>query len=503
MLAGFALLLGLQAAPAAATSNQETIFQDDVQLKADPSGFLQEMKAFGVDRIRVFMVWRSVAPSPTSSRKPRGFDATDPGSYPAAGWGIYDTIVRDAQADGIGVYFDLTGAAPTWAAHGGPNGTNGVWEPSAHEFKSFTEAVAKRYDGTFDPGDGGGTLPRVSYWGIWNEPDYGVDLAPQTIHGPTVEVAPAVYRGLVDAAWSALHATGHGSDTILIGELAPRGQTLFGQPGTFGGMVPIRFLRALYCVDASMRPLRGRFAAQRGCPSTGAGSRAFARQHPGLFKATGFADHPYPQGNSPLQHTWPNPGPDLYTDWAQLPVLERLLDTAQRVYGQHRRYPIYNTEFGDQIPRVSQTTAAFYLNWFEYLSWRDGRLATYDQYLLIDPPKGFQTGLESTHHTKLATYDAFRLPLYLPVTRATNGRSLEVWGAVRPDKFDSAQGPVSIQFQPGSHGSFTTLKTVSPSNSRGYFDARVKFPSSGTVRLEWTYASGVVIHSRSEKVTVR
>ena len=36
-------------------------------------------------------------------------------------------------------------------------------------------------------------------------------------------VGPMMYRGLVNAGWNALQATGHGRDTILIGEFAARG----------------------------------------------------------------------------------------------------------------------------------------------------------------------------------------------------------------------------------------------------------------------------------------
>ena len=57
---------------------------------------------------------------------------------------------------------------------------------------------------------------------------------------------PHLYRGLVDAAWSAFAATGHGHDTILIGELAPAGDSH--GVVNFNNMPPLRFLRALYCV---------------------------------------------------------------------------------------------------------------------------------------------------------------------------------------------------------------------------------------------------------------
>ena len=93
-------------------------------------------------------------------------------------------------------------------------------------------------------------------------------LSPQTVNG--VEVGPRLYRGLLDAAWSALQATGHGGDTILIGELASTGHA---NPGSTLGMEPLRFLRALYCVDSRFRELRGAAAAARGCPTNAAGSR--------------------------------------------------------------------------------------------------------------------------------------------------------------------------------------------------------------------------------------
>ena len=145
----------------------------------------------------------------------------------------------------------------------------------------------------------------MNFWSVWNEPNLGTFLAPETVSGKSsVEVAPRLYRGLVDAAWSALHATGHGSDTILIGEMAPAGSNftgaLKGDFGVFGNMPPLRFLRALYCVDANYTATSaGPPRPQRGCPATTSASAKFAAQHPGLFKASGFADHPYPQGLPP------------------------------------------------------------------------------------------------------------------------------------------------------------------------------------------------------------
>ena len=66
-------------------------------------------------------------------------------------------------------------------------------------------------------------LPKISFWSIWNEPNYGIDLAPQATNHNTVEVSAQQYRGLADNAWNALQATHHDRDTILIGETAPHG----------------------------------------------------------------------------------------------------------------------------------------------------------------------------------------------------------------------------------------------------------------------------------------
>ena len=47
-----------------------------------------------------------------------------------------------------------------------------------------------------------------------------------------------------------------------------------------------------------------------------------------------------------------------------------------------------------------------------------------------------------------------------------------------------------IQFAPGPSGAFTTIQTVTLSGPGNcYFDVRVKFPASGTVRLSYGYSS--------------
>ena len=191
------------------------------------------------------------------------------------------------------------------------------------------------------------------------------------------------------------------------------------------------------------------------------------------------------------------PDPD-YTSLGEIGNLTRTLDRLQRVYRSSKRYPIYDTEFGyittppkhdNKFPWVTQRTAAYYLNWAEYISWRNPRIRSFSQYLLYDPIParsnndwgGYASGLLTFgKHARKPTYAAWRLPLYMPVTTARRGRRLEVWGCARPAHFAQADTGntqiVQIQFRRGSSGAFTTLRTVSISDPRGYFDAAHELP---------------------------
>jgi hypothetical protein len=200
-----------------------------------------------------------------------------------------------------------------------------------------------------------------------------------------------------------------------------------------------------------------------------------------------------------------------------------VLDSIQRAYGSGKRFPIYITEFGyitNQPNRSnhypSPTTAAYWINWAEYLMWRNPRIATTMQYLLEDPnpsvgvPEfgGFADGLKFFGGAPKPSYDAYRMPLYLPSTSTRRGRSLEVWGSVRPAHYAQQatrrSQSVQIQFQNRSRGGFSTVKTVRITDLRGYFDVRVAFKGSGSVRLAWSAGRGAPTYvSRVQKITIR
>jgi hypothetical protein len=471
------------------------------------------------------VAWASIAPNPHAGRRPARFNGSDPSAYPASGWTVYDRIVRDAHAAGVALDLTLTSPTPRWAEGPGEprGGFFGVWEPSAAQFGAFVKAVGTRYSGTYTPAGAKSPLPRVSFWSVWNEPNYGYDLAPQATDDSTVEVSPGRYRDLLDAAWTALQQTGHGGDTILFGETAPRGVAIGNQPGDFSGMVPLRFIRALYCVGSDYLPLRGAGAAARGCPSTAAKSARFIAHNPALFHATGFAAHLYPQGAMPPDvRTTGIPGSADYADIASLPELERTLDRVAGAYGWRRQLPIYDSEFGIHIDPpgnvgVPPSMAAEYLNWSEYISWHDRRVRSYDQYLLRNAPPpppgappgyGFYTGLEDYTGKPLASYYAFRMPLFLPDGAGQPaGGSLRVWGEIRPALYAREQtGRVQraqLQLSAGATQPFRTIRTISLSDPHGYFEIALRLAHSGRLRTAWSYPDGQRIYSRTVTVLAR
>jgi hypothetical protein len=535
-----ALLLSvaaINAAPAAASTSQVSVFQADPQVLGNPAGTLQQLRDLGVNMIRVNVTWNAIAPSPLSTHRPSGFDATDPGAYSARGWAPYDAVVRQAAADNITVDFTVNGPAPLWATgSGAPKSATGYfredWEPSATEFGYFVKAVGTRYSGSYKPRGSSTALPRVSFWSIWNEPNYGYDIAPQgTGRNQSTPNSPRIYRGLVDAAWSSFQATGHTTrtDKIVFGEVTPHGVNNW---GVFANMKPLIFLRSLYCVNSSYRELRGSSARAQGCPTTAAGSRAFRRQNPALFSASGFAAHPYEEASPPNLPTHlcghgdsslcaGAPSDPDFADLPEVPRLEQTLNRLNGIYGSHTHYDVWSTEYGfrtrppDPREGVSQANQAVYMNEAEYLSYKQSRLESYSQYALIDraPPESFDTGLINPNGRPKPGYAAYRMPVWLPSSSTRKGRKLEVWGDVRPAYYATldtgkAQSAL-VQFQSGSKGAWTTIATVAIKNVRGYFDTHLAFPRSGSVRIAWTYPTGDrllgggTVYSRTVKVTVR
>lgn len=545
------VLCALFFAPAARASlTQQSILMDDNELIYSSPGHvaatLARLRSLGVDVVKVSVVWGLVAPDAKSATQPK-FNATDPQAYPPGAWDRYDTVVRVATGLGMRVYFQLTPFTPTWGlapslprGQGLPTGQ----APNPALFEKFVEAAGRRYSGSFvvnsssraaltpppapttlglpigfsravSPGAhtlgraraADGPIPAVRMWGVWNEPNFPSWLNPSVRrleHGFRQYTQPLIYRGIVDSAYSALTATGHSGDTILIGETAQ-----------FGNLYSVPFIEDVFCLSSRFRPLRGADAVRVGCPTSG-NRAAFAASHPGLFAASGWAHHPYSFDIAPDR---PYPTANWVTIY-NLDVMEHALNDVYAAYGRGRRggIPLYLSEWGyksnppNPYVRTSLTQQAAWINGGEYLAWKLPYVRALAQFLFVDDgprtsePVGsrlywhnFQTGLMFHDGGEKPAYGAFRIPIWLPVAR--HGPRVTVWGQLRPANHSGRQRGV-IEWQAAHRSGWAQLRVLQTASPEGFVLAHVRIPGPGAVRLAWREpGTGTVRRSRTVAVS--
>jgi hypothetical protein len=483
-----ALVAALTCTSAAqASSSQEAMFQDDnLLIYSDTEKVTQtldELDALGVDRLRITLVWRAIAQGNEQDAKPAGFDAADPAKYPAGAWDRWDRVVTLARARGIDVNFNVSTPAPDWAT-GTParEDIDPTYEPNPQEFGAFVKAAATRYDGNHGQ-------PRVSYWSLQNEPNQAGWLTPQWIQkgDDWIEAAPRVYRGMVDAAFQALGEAGHGDDTILIGETAPKGVSKRGETRAIDAL---RFIRRLYCLDDNLNALAGSAATEQGCPDANQ-IAAFPTQHPGLFNASGWSHHPYELTFAPTQRP-------AKPDWATIANLDDLQSLLRRIRLRYQQpttgdVPLYLTEFGYQSKPedklgVTRAQQAAYLNQAEYIAWRNRDVKTLAQFLLRDDGDPatvtFQSGLRTHAGARKEAWGAYRFPIHLNRQSIPRGKRFTVWGLPRPAA-DGSRPRVRVEFRRTGAKSWRKLVSVRGDAQKGYVSASLRAPGTGRVRLRW------------------
>jgi hypothetical protein len=463
------------AGSAQANSSQESIFQDDLLLVDSGPGLrestLDELQSLGVDTIRVFVPWAQVAPAANSTVRPAGFDGSNPNDYPASAWAPFDGLVRSAAVRGLSVILTPNSPIPAWASHcGGSVTARQSCRPDAAEFGQFVQALGSRYSG--------GALPRVTRWGLYNEPNVGRWLTPQWVRrgGRTIPASPQQYRNLAYAAIAALRDTGHGSDQILLGETGPIGYTagsLARRP-----VATAEFWRDLLCIDRAGRRLRGRVAVEQGCVGAT------------RLEATAIAHHPYIRGGSRSPLTAPRRDEITISSISRLKVI---LARAARRGMLRAGLPLYYTEYGfqtnppDRVLGVSLGAQAAYLSESEWIAYRDRAVRGLAQYLLRDDPQlqGFQSGLEFVNGRAKPSLAAYRMPLWV----VRHGVSVTIFGRVRPFA-DRGRGTVRIQLRLPGRRTFSDLFTATPGAS-GFFLVR-HWSRRGTWRALWQPPGGGV-----------
>jgi hypothetical protein len=512
-----ALVLVALPSAARASSTQESMFQDDPMLvygsDQQVNTTLDTLRSFGVDRIRVGVYWRIIAPANDQPQRPN-LDLTNPASYPAELWAPYDRVVRGALARGIGVNLNLTSPIPRWAASESPrDDIQDTYGPNPDDFGNFVKAVGTRYGGSYEG------LPRVDYWSIWNEPNQGGWLTPQWSPDPRnskawIEAAPTTYRKLVAAAWANLAGSGHGADTILVGETAPQG---VGDQGLSRPLQPLRFLRRLYCVDDNLNLLKGAEAEIRSCPADPA---TFVADNPALFHATGYAHHPYALLTPPSRRS---KSPDSVS-MGDLRALTREITRIYQRYGQKlptkRGVPLYLTEYGYQTApdpiHISFAQQAAWINEAEYMAFKNPLVQSMSQFLLvddapaggIDPKKDpqlywrtFQSGLKLLTGARKPSYQAYVTPIYVKQRTVRRGRSVGIFGLLRGAKAGTTPA-AQVQWRPRGAKRWRTLRTVRVGGVRHFLNTKVRVRATGQLRLRWSNGRRPNA-SRPAEITVR
>jgi hypothetical protein len=476
------------AADAHAAKFMVSVMQDDNQLvyssAANREVALRRMKILGVDAVRVSVLWDAVAPR----KKPKR--GQDPKAYRAANWDRYDDLTRAAAKYGLQVYFDVAPPGPRWSqAKANDPANQKTWQPDTAQFNRFYQAVAKRFTGNYhDENQGKGTLPRVSWWGIGNEPNQGGWLMPQArkIGGRLIPTSPAIYRDLLVAGADALIRTGHALDTINIGETAPLGVAPESERRP---LRPALFLRELFCLDSHSRPYRGRSAQLRGCSSVK--KLAVLRRLPRLT----YAHHPYTKKTSPAKR---DKSRDAIT-MANLDVLPALLDKiAKTTKLIPEGLPIVLTEFGyetnppDKFNGISPATQAEWDNLGDYAAYASDRVFANTQFLLFDVPprKEFPANSKAywfTYQSGLFTAQSKPKPsafaYMMPFVAKRSGSGYMFWGQVRFTP-NGADQTVYLQRKQGTDW-VNEGDAIPVSNTVGFWDVTRPAQKGQTYRAVW------------------
>ena len=434
MLLAASILLALAlASPAGARPFQTGLMDIDAFDSGDPLVF-QRTKDAGAKYVKITLYWSRVAPGGvpgTSAPAGAPVNPTDP-SDPAYNWGVYDRQVRAAAAAGLEPILDVTNS-PEWARNNCT--TDESCDPRTSDWHNFATAVAKRYNGNFNPGDG--VLPAVRYYQAWIEPNLNFFYKP-TFQGGR-PVAPENYRALLNAFYDAVKGVNGGNIVISAG-LAP-----LARPGTTIG--PLDFMRRLLCMTGRKNP-----KPKRGCSAK--------------TKLDVWATHPYTTGG-PTHHA---PGPDDVSlgDLPEMTKLLRAADKAGKIQNNSRKTPFWLTEFSwdSKPPDGGGLKSYIHARWLAeafYRMYKAG-ISNVIWFQIRDEARHggrsdaelYQSGLYLRGGTLAGdrpkrALTAFRFPFVALTTK----KGFSFWGRLP----DSRPGAVKIQVKDGG-GGFRTVKST-------------------------------------------
>jgi len=465
----FAVLALVAAAPAGASSTMQIGIDDDGLMQRTPattSPIAAQWHQKGVDQSRLTLVWTRIAPSPSSTKMPAGFNPRDPNS-PGYNWGDVDRAVAALEANGLAVSILIAAPNPYWASQV-PSRRSQTYKASPKALGDFMFAIATRYKG------------RVSSYLPMNEPNLWQYITPQytcssrSASSCTLSGA-AIYRELYRSAYSAVKAADP-SASVWIGALAPHGRP--GVSPTSSSPGPTAFFEAMACVKRN-------FAVDRTSPG--------CKNYKPLI-TDGIAHHPH---TVMLSLTQRDPGDAITT--ANISTLTGLFDRLQskgRVLNgtvtgsaqKSKRLDVYLDEYGvqtnppDKLQGLSPAKQDAYYQQVSYMMWKNPRVKLLAFYLWYDEPYtkakswAWQSGMYYSSGKIKPSGQSFPNPFWVDLPKGS--KTATVWGQVRPVH----SGNVTVQSRRGGSGAFETLKSVA-TNADGYFSFKTPVSAKRSFRF--------------------
>jgi hypothetical protein len=374
-LAALLVVIAACLAPGASASRslQVGIFDDGVVLYGEPDIVFAQLAKTGTELVRVNLWWSGPGIRVATRKPKRPADPTDP----AYNWDTYDRTVRFAIVNGIQPVFSIIGTPP-WA--NAARGWN-VAPTNALELRRFAAAAQKRYSGAFVNADGI-TLPRVSLWMAWNEPNNPVFLKPQYRRtGKTWRIQSGRdYARICNAVVQGVKSVQRTSK-VACGATSPRGNN---NPNSSRPSVsPLPFLRSMKA----------------------GGAKGF----------DAYAHHPYYLSPVETPATKPKLGPKGQAPTAvTLGNINTLIAELDRLYG--RRMRVWITEYGyqtnppDRVIGVTMSKQAKYLTQAVSIVRANPRIDLFLWFLLRDEERlgGWQSGLMTFSGARKPSFNAFR-----------------------------------------------------------------------------------------------
>jgi hypothetical protein len=344
---------------------------DPAYAHAEPEAYWKHVEALRPAFVRYDLHWNEIAPAkPKNQRDP---------SDPAYRWGYFDDLMRDAGAHGYEGCEIVTTIwrTPGWASS--IPGKNYANMPRVQQFRNFMFAAATRYSGSYDP-DGAGpltTLPQVSCWEIWNEPNFNGALRPQ--RKGRILLSAINYTKLLNAAYAEIKRVGR-TENVQFNVI---GGALYRQRST-KGVGPVAFMQ-------EMRRRNARFDV--------------------------LSIHPY----NGVPRLGIRDGAGVGTVWPNIAIgnFHRFQNEVNRLW-RGQRFPIWITEYGwqtktgkrDQYAVTEQQQATFLRQSISIFRRQFPRVGRISWFLIKDEPATSTDGRQNTWQSGFLRLNGTKKPAY-------------------------------------------------------------------------------------------